>query len=66
MTTGSPKMFMPTGATTAARRVVRSATYHRHALASPAMARAGTGQPSVVPTRSSLLRRALRTLGCSF
>jgi len=61
MAPGSPTLFPTT-----ARRVVRSATYHRHALASPAMARAGTGQPSVVPTRSSLLRRALRTLGCSF
>ena len=51
---------------TTARRAVRSATYHRHALASPSMARAGVRQPSVVRTRSSLLRRALRTLGCSF
>ncbi|MET0349897.1 MAG: hypothetical protein ABW067_08925 [Rhizobacter sp.] len=64
MTTGSPKLFMATSGTS--RRVVRSATYHRHALASPAMARAGSGQPSVVRTRSSLLRRALRSLGCSF
>lgn len=66
MTTGSPKMFMATNPAPTTRRVVRSATYHRHALASPAMARAGAGLPSVVPTRSSLLRRALRTLGCSF
>ena len=50
MTTGSPKLFMATSGTS--RRVVRSATYHRHALASPAMARAGMGQPSVVPTLS--------------
>ena len=47
------------------RRPVRSATYHRLATASRDMASAGHGRPTVLPTRSSLLRRALRTLGCA-
>lgn len=51
--------------TPAHRRPLRSATYHRLAAASKQMGRFGAGQPTVLPTRSSLLRRALRSVGCA-
>jgi hypothetical protein len=47
--------------TNAARRMVRSATYHR--LASAPLALPGARPRSLVRTRPSLLRRALRSLG---
>ena len=42
---------------------LRSATYHRLAAASPGFAASGIGFATVLPTHSSLLRRALWSLG---
>lgn len=55
--------FPATAPANPARRApIRSATYHRLAAASPGFAASGIGCASVLPTRSSLLRRALWSL----
>lgn len=47
------------------RRRMRSATYHRLAAASKDMGLSAAGMPTVLPTRVSLLRRVLRSIGCA-
>jgi len=60
-----PVSFTLPSSTSPRRPLARSATYHRHAAASKWMGRFGAGMPIVLPTRASLLRRALRSIGCA-
>ena len=61
----SPASFMLQTPTTPRRRPVRSATYHRLAAGPAKAGSCGAGRPTVLCTRASLLRRALRSIGCA-